>query len=77
MLGARLKALRQKKGLRQKELAAAIGMTKSAVCLYEKGKRIPRDAVKIRIAETLGYSVGFIFYPKSQQNADSTESVSA
>jgi len=39
--GDRLKKLRIKKGLTQQELGDIVGVTKSAVCFYEKDKRNP------------------------------------
>ena len=39
--GDRLKDLRIKKGLTQKNIGDILGITKAAVCFYEKGKRNP------------------------------------
>lgn len=46
----------------QKEVAAAIGVTTSAISMYERGERTPRDDIKVRIASYYGKSVGEIFY---------------
>lgn len=46
----------------QGELAKAIGVTKSSWAMYERGERVPRDEVKIRIANFFGMSVQDIFY---------------
>ena len=34
----------------QEEVAKAIGISKSALSMYERGERIPRDNIKIRIS---------------------------
>ena len=39
--GERLKMLRKAKGLKQQDLADMLGITKSAISLYENGKRQP------------------------------------
>ena len=59
-IGQRLIALRGNRT--QDEVAKAIGISKSALCMYESGERIPRDPVKVRIARFYGRSVPFIFF---------------
>lgn len=39
--GDRLKKIRLAKGLTQKELGAILGITKAAICFYERNKRTP------------------------------------
>lgn len=46
----------------QKEIAAALGITKSSWAMYERDERVPRDEVKIRIAKFFGKSVEELFY---------------
>ena len=46
----------------QQEAAANIGITKSALAMYERDERIPRDEIKIRIADYYGESVQSIFF---------------
>lgn len=58
--GAKLKELRGKKS--QQEAADGIGITKSALAMYERDERIPRDEVKVRIANYYGVSVLFLFF---------------
>jgi transcriptional regulator with XRE-family HTH domain len=58
--GAKLKELRGKKS--QQEAADGIGITKSALAMYERDERIPRDEVKVRIAAYYGVSVLFLFF---------------
>ena len=59
-MAQKLVGLRGKKT--QKEVAEAVKISKSALGMYEKGKRIPRDEIKMRIANYYGKSVGFIFF---------------
>ena len=62
MANARLTTLREEKGLTKAELAEALGISPSAVSAYELGARIPRDEVKIKIAEFFGVSVLDLFF---------------
>ena len=59
-IGAKLKDLRGSRS--QKEVAEAVNVTDMAISLYESGDRIPRDEVKIALAEYFGVSVESIFY---------------
>ena len=47
----------------QGEVANAIGISKSALSMYENGERIPRDAIKIRIADFYKTPIQDIFFP--------------
>ena len=62
--GAKLKELRGAKT--QQEVAEGIGITKSALAMYERDERIPRDEVKIRIAEYFGVSLLYLFFNGSE-----------
>ncbi|MDO4553675.1 MAG: helix-turn-helix transcriptional regulator [Lachnospiraceae bacterium] len=46
----------------QDEVAKDLGISKSALSMYELGKRIPRDSVKLRFSEYYKKSVQFIFF---------------
>lgn len=56
-----LKELRGNKS--QSEIASSVGVTKSSWAMYERGERVPRDEVKVKIAKHFGKSVQEIFYP--------------
>ena len=43
-------------------VAQAIGVSVSALAMYETGARIPRDETKKKIAQYYGKSVGDIFF---------------
>lgn len=62
--GAKLKQLRG--DMTQQEAAAGIGITKSALAMYERDERVPRDEVKIRIAKYYGVSVMVLFFNGSE-----------
>ena len=51
-----IKVLREQKGLKQNELAQQIGVHKSAIHLYEKGTRMPREKVLVKLAAALNIS---------------------
>ena len=61
-IGRRLTALRG--DISREELANAIGISVSAVSMYENGERIPRDDIKIKIANFFKRSVQEIFFDK-------------
>lgn len=63
-IGKTIKEMRIKRGLTAEELAKAVKTSSSAINMYECGQRIPRDEVKIRIADFFGVSIESIFYPK-------------
>ena len=59
-IGRRLVQLR---GLKTgDEVSKALGISRSALCMYEKGERIPRDQIKIRLAEYYGTTVQELFF---------------
>ena len=49
-------------GLSQKKVADDLKITKSSLAMYERDKRIPRDEIKVRIADYFGETVQSIFY---------------
>lgn len=55
--------LRKLRGDRtQEEIAAILGITKSSWAMYERDERVPRDEVKIRIANFFVKTVQELFY---------------
>lgn len=68
-IGSRLKTLREKTGKTLAEAADALGVSESALCMYENGNRIPRDEIKIRIADYYRRTVGQIFFPTKQHES--------
>lgn len=59
-IGMKLRALRGSKS--QQQVADDLGITKSALSMYERNQRVPRDEIKVRIAAYYNVSVSEIFY---------------
>lgn len=59
-IGERLRALRGEASA--DETAKAVGVSVSALFMYERGERVPRDEIKIKLAYHYGESVESIFY---------------
>ena len=62
--GEKLKELRGTRS--QDEIAREIGITKSSWAMYERNERVPRDEVKIRIADYFHKSVQEIFFGSNE-----------
>ena len=65
-IGKRLQTLRTERGLTETALAKELGVSQSAITMYESGRRIPRDEIKIKIAAYFARPIESIFYPKKQ-----------
>ena len=52
--GDTLSSLRQREGLTQTELAKDLGLSRSALSMYESGEREPSFRILFRIASRLG-----------------------
>jgi transcriptional regulator with XRE-family HTH domain len=61
-IGEKLRELRLAKGKTQAEVAAAVGVRPSAIAMYERGERVPRDKTKIILAKYFGKTVNAIFF---------------
>lgn len=46
----------------QKEIAEAVGVTVMAISLYECGERVPRDEIKVKLANLYGMTIDELFY---------------
>lgn len=53
-MGAKIRQLREQLGMSQRQLAAALGLDPSAVCLWESGKTVPTIHNLYRLADILG-----------------------
>ena len=58
--GKRLAAARGDRNL--KEVALSVGITPEALKAYEAGERIPRDEIKVRLADYYGFSLSELFF---------------
>lgn len=56
--------LRNKKS--REEVARALGISVSTLQMYENGQRIPRDNIKIKLANFYGVTVQTIFFDSEQ-----------
>jgi Zn-dependent peptidase ImmA (M78 family)/transcriptional regulator with XRE-family HTH domain len=59
-LGQALETARRAKGISQKDLATAVGVTQEAVSRYEGERRIPQPEVLERLADALGVTPEFL-----------------
>lgn len=62
-VGAKLRIERRRRKETQAETAAAVGVTTASYAMYETGARVPRDDVKIAIADHFSKTVGDLFFP--------------
>lgn len=60
MNGNKLRALREKKGLLQKELANEIGISTSTIGMYEQGRREPDFETVKKLANYFGVSIDYL-----------------
>ena len=65
-IGKRLVSLRGAR--RREEVAKAVGVSFSALCMYETGRRVARDEVKLRLADYYGVPVEDIFFAGMSRN---------
>lgn len=64
--------LLSKRGMTQKELSIASGVTESAISHYMRGDRVPRGANLLKIAKALGTTTDYLLSQdeENQQNED-------
>ena len=46
----------------RKEVAEAVGVSISAMAMYETGHRVPKDAIKQKLADYYGQTVQVLFF---------------
>lgn len=59
-IAEKLIAMRGKKT--QAEVAKSIGISKSSLAMYETGQRVPRDEIKLALANYYGATIQDIFF---------------
>lgn len=64
--GMKLRALRQAKKKTQKQAAEDLKITKSALAMYERDERVPRDEVKVRIAKYYDEPLESLFFSQDE-----------
>ena len=70
MLGPRIAALRREAGLSQAELAARLGVSPSAMGMYEQGRREPAAELLVALARELGVSTDFLLTGQAVTRAE-------
>jgi repressor LexA len=61
IFGERLKQLREKRGLRQQDVADQVGVARVTISLYEAGRREPDNETIERLADLFQVSVDYLF----------------
>ncbi len=72
-VGTRIRRLMRERGLTQKELAADLELSPSALGNYIRGERRPPPSVLMNIAAYFGVSVDFLLGAKAEGAADARE----
>lgn len=57
-MGAKIRQLREQRGMTQKQLADALGLSQVAICLWETGENVPTIQNLYRLADILGCEPG-------------------
>ena len=70
-IGSRLRKLRGDRP--QAEIASAVGISLSALGMYERGERMPRDEVKIALAKFYDVTVQSIFFNEEDTKRDTSK----
>lgn len=65
MLGARIAALRRKAGWSQAELGHRLGVSPSAIGMYEQGRREPASALLVAMSEVFSVSTDYLLTGKT------------
>ena len=60
MLSKQIVQLRKKKGMSQSQLAKALGVSPSAIGMYEQGRRVPTLDIIIAMAQLFEVSLDYL-----------------
>ena len=60
MIGEKLRNLRKNAGMTQADLAKKIGMSPSAIGMYEQGRREPDSEILVKFSKIFNVSVDFL-----------------
>ena len=71
-IGERLKALRLKKSLTQRQVASILGLRVSSISSYESGDRKPSYGILIKYASLFHVSTDYILGVEKKQTLDVT-----
>ena len=67
MLGARIATLRRSRDMSQEALARVLGVSPSAVGMYEQGRREPSAALLVALSKTFGVSTDYLLTGRPNQ----------
>ena len=70
---SRIKELREYRNISQEKLAEKIGISKSAISMYEQGGRIAPMKIQDKIADFFGVSLDYLWGRKIETKGCSTE----
>lgn len=57
------------RGEKKRDIVAKdCGISVSALAMYEQGERVPRDDIKVRLAQYYGCSVEYIFFANEEHD---------
>ena len=70
MLGARIAALRRSRGMSQSQLAQELGVSPSAIGMYEQGRREPSTSMVVALSEIFQVSTDYLLTGKPTQPGD-------
>lgn len=71
MLGARIATLRRSRDMSQESLAKALGVSPSAVGMYEQGRREPSAATLVALSRLFGVSTDYLLTGSPNQAEES------
>ena len=76
MLGARIAALRREKNMSQYTLAQELGISPSAVGMYEQGRREPDVQTIVKLSQVFGVSTDYLLTGSAAAcDADAIEAI--
>lgn len=62
IIAQRLKTIRKKQNISREQAAKDLGISYSALSAYEIGQRIPRDYIKLKLAEYYDTTLDSVFF---------------
>ncbi|HEY5049065.1 MAG TPA: helix-turn-helix transcriptional regulator [Rhizomicrobium sp.] len=75
LIGARIKSLRDAKGMSQRELGAIVGTDRRYFSAWEKGVHVPSLRFRAKIADALGISLKLLLANAGARVAEARETV--
>ena len=70
MKGNRIKLLREEKGLKQDELSKILGVSPSAIGMYERDEREPNDDITLKLAEFFNVTTDYLLGKSDNRNIE-------